>query len=134
MALLVYATAADYTAYTKKPAPADIDGDLERASERIDELLQGAVYATDSSEMPVDADLRAAIARATCAQAAWAREVGDPYGVASAFKKTDIGSVRLERASGSDASGPPRHAQDAKAILRRAGLLPGVVIDATAWR
>ncbi|MFG2076975.1 hypothetical protein [Nonomuraea maritima] len=130
--MLVYATPADYTDYTRAAAPADIEGELERASERIDELLTVAVYRTDETGMPVEADKREAIMRATCAQAAWSLEVGDKYGVASAYKSVRIGSVQLDR-GGNGESGPPRYAQDAVSILRRAGLLPGYVIDGPYW-
>jgi hypothetical protein len=126
--VLVYATPDDYTDYTKAPAPADIAGDLERASERIDELLLCAVYQVDADGRPKEHE---AIVRATCAQAAWSREVGDKYGVASAFKTVKLGSVQLERAGGE--SSPPRHAQDAVSILRGAGLLPGFVINGPYW-
>jgi hypothetical protein len=126
--VLVYATPDDYTDYTHTPAPADIAGDLERASERIDELLMCAVYRVDDAGTPTEPKEREAIVRATCAQAAWSREVGDKYGVASTFKVVKMGSVQLDRGGGSE-SGPPRHAQDAVSILRTAGLLPGYVID-----
>lgn len=130
---MVYATAADYAAYTGKPAPAGIDTVLARASERIDELLMTAVYdvdeTTDLPTNPTDAD---AIMRATCAQAAWSLAVGDQYGVAAAFSDVKIGSVSVKRAGGGG-SGPARHAPDAASILRTAGLLPGYVIDQGAW-
>ncbi|MEW1843143.1 hypothetical protein AB0392_34825 [Nonomuraea angiospora] len=131
--MVVYATAADYAAYTGQPAPAGIDAVLARASERIDELLVTAVYNVDPvTELPTDPKEAAAIARATCAQAAWSLAVGDPYGVAAAFKDVQIGSVKLSRAGGGE-TGPARHAPDAAAILRTAGLLPGFVIDHGAW-
>ncbi|WP_433444557.1 hypothetical protein [Nonomuraea sp. CA-141351] len=129
--MLVYATPDDYADYTRKPAPADIEGELERASERIDELLTVAVYRTDDTGMPIEPDEREALKRATCAQAAWSLAVGDPYGVASAYKDVQIGSVKL--GGRTDAGGPPRYAQDAVSILRRAGLLPGYVIDGPYW-
>ncbi|MER7363280.1 hypothetical protein [Nonomuraea wenchangensis] len=129
--LMVYATAADYAAYTDKPAPDGIDAVLQRASERIDELLIGAVYSTDDSEMPTDPKEKDAIMRATCAQAAWSLALGDPYGVASAFKDVQIGSVRL--GGRNTEGGPPRHAPDAARILHVAGLLPGYAFDTTAW-
>ncbi|WP_188197221.1 hypothetical protein [Nonomuraea sp. SYSU D8015] len=131
--MVVYATGADYAAYTGQPAPAGIDAVLARASERIDELLVGAVYDVDPvTELPTDPKEREAIARATCAQAAWSLAVGDPYGVAAAFSDVKIGSVSLKRA-GDGGSGPARHAPDAASILRTAGLLPGYVIDQGAW-
>lgn len=130
--MVVYATAADYAAFTGKPAPEGIDASLARASERIDELLIGAVYDTDDQEMPTDPRERDAITRATCAQAAWMLATGDPYGVAAAFKDISIGSVRLSRA-GSGESAPARHAPDAGRILHTAGLLPGYAFDVAAW-
>ncbi|WP_113705369.1 hypothetical protein [Nonomuraea lactucae] len=129
--MVVYATAADYAAYTDKPAPDGIAAALARASERIDELLLGAVYNTDDNEMPTDPKEREAIMRATCAQAAWSLALGDPYGVASAFKDVQIGSVRL--GGRNTDGGPPRHAPDAARILHTAGLLPGYVFDVAAW-
>jgi uncharacterized protein YciI len=129
--VLVYATASDYVDYTRKPAPADIEGELERASERIDELLTVAVYRTDESGMPSEPDERQAIQRATCAQAAWSLATGDPYGVASTYKDVQIGSVKL--GGRTDVGGPPRYAQDAVSILRRGGLLPGYIVDGPYW-
>jgi uncharacterized protein YciI len=132
--MVVYASAADYAAYTGQPAPPGIDAVLARASERIDELLVTAVYDVDeTTDLPTDAKEAEAIARAACAQAAWSLAVGDPYGVASAFKSVSIGSVKLDRAGGAEEAGPARHAPDAAAILRTAGLLPGFVIDQGAW-
>ncbi|MFG6197887.1 hypothetical protein [Nonomuraea sp. JJY05] len=52
--VVVYATAGDYAAYTAKTAPDGIEASLARASERIDELLIGAMYATDEQDMPTD--------------------------------------------------------------------------------
>ncbi|GGK90259.1 hypothetical protein Ppa06_58220 [Planomonospora parontospora subsp. parontospora] len=127
-----YATAADYAAYTGISAPADVDRRLERASERIDELLMGAVYAVDADERPTDPKVADALRRATCAQAAWTLAVGDEYGTASAFNRVEIGSVKLQRAD-SAAGTAPRHAPDAASILRMAGLLPGIVIDGSRW-
>lgn len=133
MPMPVYATAAQYEDYTGQTPPADIDRRLARASERVDELLRTALYAVDeATQLPTDPDYADAVARATCAQAAWMLAVGDEYGVAAAFKDVSIGSVRLSRAGGAN-SGPARHAPDAASILQQAGLLPGYVIDATTW-
>ncbi len=130
--MVVYATAADFEAFTGKPAPDGIASSLARASERVDELLLGAVYDTDDNEMPTDPKEREAIMRATCAQAAFMLATGDPYGVAAAFKDIAIGSVRLSRAGGGGAA-PARHAPDAARILHTAGLLPNYTFDTAAW-
>lgn len=128
---VVYATSDDYAAFTGQPAPEGTDAALARASERIDELLIGAVYDVDEQEMPTDPVKREAITRATCAQAAWSLALGDPYGVAAAFKDISIGSVRL--GGRNTEGGSPRHAPDAARILHVAGLLPGYAFDTAAW-
>ncbi|MFD8529415.1 hypothetical protein ACFV0L_18545 [Streptosporangium canum] len=127
-----YATAADYTAYTGQAGPNDMDRRLERASERIDELLFASIYPTDDEGMPIRPRDIDAMKRAVCAQAAWTLAVGDEFGVASAFKSVSIGSVRLDRGSSSDGP-PPRYAPDASSILQRAGLLPGYILDGSVW-
>ncbi|WP_214317045.1 hypothetical protein [Nonomuraea sediminis] len=127
-----YATAADYTAYTGQAAPDGIARRLERASERIDELLFASIYPTDDAGMPTRAKDADAMKLATCAQAAWTIAVGDEFGVAAAFKSVSIGSVRLERGNSGDAP-PPRYSPDASSILQRAGLLPGYILDGSVW-
>ncbi|WP_433355627.1 hypothetical protein ACQP25_17250 [Microtetraspora malaysiensis] len=130
---MAYATAADYTAYTGQATPpADIERRLERASERIDELLFASIYPTDDAGMPTRSKDADAMKRATCAQAAWTLAVGDEFGVASAFKSVSIGSVRLERGGSGDTQ-PARYAPDASSILQRAGLLPGYILDGSVW-
>ncbi|MDP9843255.1 hypothetical protein [Streptosporangium lutulentum] len=121
-----YATAEDYLDYTGKSGPADIERRLARASERIDEMLANAIYETDAQGLALDAEERDAMARATCAQAAWTLAVGDEHGTASAFKDVSMGSVRLSRVESKDGSAP-RYAQDAVSILLRAGFLIAVM-------
>lgn len=56
----VYATEADYTAYTGETAPANIDRLLRIASGVVDYLLTGRLYDVDASGMPTaPADLDA---------------------------------------------------------------------------
>ncbi|MGW4639555.1 hypothetical protein ACWEN6_13555 [Sphaerisporangium sp. NPDC004334] len=129
---LAYATSADYVNYTGQTPPADIARRLERASERVDEMLLSAVYATNNAGLPTDPDEADALKRATCAQAAWLIEHGDEYGVAAAFSEVEIASVRIKRAGG-DTGSPARHSPDAAAILHTAGLLPGYIIDGPPW-
>lgn len=124
--MTTYATAEDYSDYTGKPGPEDIDRRLARASERVDELLSTAIYETDAEGFPVDPTLRDAITRATCAQAAWTIAVGDEFGTASAFKDVSMGSVRLSRVD-TKTGEAPRYAQDAVSILLSAGFLIAVM-------
>ncbi len=123
---MTYATADDYTEYTGKPGPDDIDRRLTRASERIDELLSNAIYETNSEGFPVEPHLADAVRRATCAQAAWTLAVGDEFGTASAFKDVSMGSVRLARVD-TKTGEAPRYAQDAVSILLKAGFLIAVM-------
>ncbi|MBT2234758.1 hypothetical protein [Nonomuraea sp. NEAU-A123] len=129
---MAYATAADYTAYSGQAAPDDIDRRLERASDRIDEMLFASIYPTDDAGLPTRPEDVEAMKRATCAQVAWTVAVGDEFGVAAAFKSVSIGSVRLDRGGSGDAP-PPRYSPDASSILQRAGLLPGYILDGSVW-
>ncbi|WP_219470821.1 hypothetical protein [Nonomuraea rhizosphaerae] len=121
-----YATAQDYIDYTGTAGPDDITRRLTRASERVDEMLSNAIYETTAEGIAVDAVLKDAIMRATCAQAAWTLAVGDEFGTASAFKDVAMGSVRLARAD-SKTGEAPRYAQDAVSILLAAGFLIAVM-------
>ncbi|MFE1350147.1 hypothetical protein [Streptomyces sp. NPDC058757] len=107
----VYATAAQYEAYTGTPGPADIDVRLRRASAFLDrEVFRYCVYAKDDGGLPTDALVAQAFAEATSAQAEWGIDVGDTTGAAGVgWGKVEIGDVRLERSltatSGADAPG-----------------------------
>ncbi|MEV6569927.1 hypothetical protein [Streptomyces sp. NPDC051577] len=95
----IYATAEQYEAYTYGAAPDDIDYRLARASEFLDaQVLRLCRYAVDSTGLPTDSVVAAAIARAVCAQAMWGVEVGDITGAAGVgYGSAKIGSVDLGR-------------------------------------
>lgn len=129
MAALVYATAEQLAAWTGQPAPADADRLLARASEDIDDALATAVYDTDSTGMPTDAEIVSALADATCAQVEYQTATGDDgTGAAGRWSSVSIGPVSLSGRTNAP-SGPSDLdlAPRAERRLRRAGLLPGVV-------
>ncbi|MFE6225481.1 hypothetical protein [Streptomyces sp. NPDC057854] len=107
----VYATAAQYEAYTGAPGPADIDARLRRASAFLDaHVFRYCRYDVDGAGLPSALPVAAAFADAACAQAEWGIDVGDTTGAAGVgWGKVEIGSVRLERSltstSGADAPG-----------------------------
>ncbi len=75
----------------------------------------------DGDGRPADPEEREAVVRATCTQTGQVRRC-------LRRQTVKIGSVQLDRA-GTGNAGPPRYAQNAVSILRKAGLLLGYVID-----
>lgn len=86
-----------------------------------------AFYDTDVDGMPIDLEVLEAFRDATCAQAEYAKDTGDPNSVgANQYHAVSIGSVNLTRgynAGGSTA--PGRWSRKAWEILQRAGLISG---------
>lgn len=122
MGRMRYATPADWSSadvWGGNAADAPTQGELDRAGDRVAEMVRGAVYD------PKDAATRNALARATCAQAAFISDMGDPTGAVSAMGGASIGSVRLPGGSAEVAAraGGGRYAEEAVSILRVAGLL-----------
>lgn len=107
----IYATAAQYAAYTGQPAPTGIEARLAAASRMLDgQVFRLCWYEVDAAGLPSDATVAEAFADATCAQAQWGIDVGDTTGAAAVgWGSVEIGSVRLSRSvtatSGDDAPG-----------------------------
>ncbi|MDX3214569.1 hypothetical protein PV318_03285 [Streptomyces sp. ME02-6991-2B] len=130
MAGRVYATPEQLAAWTGRPAPADAERLLARASQDIDDALLTAVYYTDTAGMPTDPDVVAALADATCAQVEYQQATGDDgTGAAGRWGSVSIGPVALSdrRDTGPAAPDALDLAPRAARALRRAGLTPGVV-------
>lgn len=127
----VYATTTDYANDPRTGVP-DTSVSVRRAllvaGQRIDELLLTALYATDSTTLlPTDSAIGVALRDATIAQAAYAIEIGDPYGLGVAqYQSVSIGGVTLGRGStAAGSSTPGRYAPEARETLRAAGLVGG---------
>ncbi|WP_441251195.1 hypothetical protein [Kitasatospora sp. McL0602] len=106
----VYATVADYTAYTRQGAPPGIDRLLAQASAFVEsQVLRLAVYDVDpTTSLPTHPAVQAAIRDAVCAQAEWWGETGDPLGVAGQWQTLRIGSVHLQGPANSGAQSTAR--------------------------
>lgn len=120
----VYATTADYANYLHASPPQRSRRALWTASMNIDNMLLCAVYDVDDDGMPTDPEVIAAMRDATCAQADYAKTIGDPNGVgASQYHSVSIGSASLARGYNQKGSAAPgRYSPIAFEILQRAGL------------
>lgn len=132
----VYATTGDYATAIAEAPPTDVS--LRRvlavASARVDEMLHGAIYTTNTTTLlPTDTAVAAALRDATIQQAAYAIDVGDPYGLGvEQYQSVAIGGVSLGRGSGS-AAPAGRFAPDAMETLRAAGLTNVTPLPYTWW-
>jgi len=127
----VYATQADYeaSAYGAAPAPADITNRLTVASNDIDELALTAVYDTDETGAPTDAEVIEALKQATIAQAKYVIDRDDQAGTGRVATEVAIGSARIKygSADGGDGADAGAYAPKARSILHTAGLIPNTI-------
>lgn len=123
----VYATPEQLAAWTGQPAPPGAERLLARASEDVDDALLTALYATDSTGMPTEAKVAAALADAACAQVEYQAATGDDgTGAAGKWDAVSIGPVALSgRKQAPTGPGEVDLAPRAHRALTRAGLLPG---------
>lgn len=134
----VYATTGDYANTIPETPPTDISlrRVLRVASARVDEMLHGAIYATDSvTLLPTEAAVAVALRDATCQQAAYAIDIGDPYGLGTEqYQSVTIGAVTLGRSYGPGGGAiPSRYSTDAMETLRAAGLTGATPLPYTWW-
>ncbi|MER7464051.1 hypothetical protein [Streptomyces sp. NPDC097981] len=129
MARQPYATPEQLAAWTGQPAPADAERLLARAGEDIDSALLTAIYPVDEDGDPLDPEVRAALANATCAQVEHQLASGDDgTGAGGQWDSVSIGPVSLSGRSSRTAAAGVELAPRADRALRRAGLTPGRVI------
>ncbi|MFF4738783.1 hypothetical protein ACFY2W_23300 [Streptomyces sp. NPDC001262] len=125
----IYASPEQLTAWLGpgRPAPADAERLLVRASEDIDSALLTAIYAVDDDGDPLDPHIAQALADATCAQVEWQLATGDDgTGAGGVWDSVSIGPVSLSgRASRTTGASGVELAPRADRALRRAGLEPG---------
>jgi hypothetical protein len=113
---IVHATASDWDTYIGTTRPANLATLLRRASLDVDGELVAAVYRS------TDTDVVAALAEATCEQAAWRKTQGAAAGIdAAQYVSVSAGSISLSRRAGDDATRDTFSPQ-AFQVLQSAGL------------
>ena len=128
----VYATSAQYQAYTGDTPPADITVRLRRASAFLDsQVFRLCGYEVDEDGMPTNALVLAAFADACCAQVEWGVDVGDVTGAAAVgWGSVEIGSAKLSRSVTATSGDEAPARQIAPAVwdaLRSPDLTPDVL-------
>lgn len=104
---------------------------LATASSTIEHLTRNDVYDVDELGMPTDQTIADAFQDATCAQAAYAHEIGDVSGAGVGTGSMSIGSLSLggKRSNSQDTEDvlAALLSSEAVNILRNAGLATAVV-------
>lgn len=124
--MVAYATESELEDFLgEEPMPAGSARLLTRASQRVDEVLVGAVYAVDSAGLPTDEVVAAVLAEATLEQAHYMMGVGDDTGALAGFRSVSVGAVSYTRGSSTDGDQvTPRFADSMLGILQVGGLIP----------
>ncbi|MEV1079873.1 hypothetical protein AB0I98_16750 [Streptomyces sp. NPDC050211] len=130
----MFATPADYEAFTGQPAPANATRLLARASRLVTRATKAAIYDTDSAGYPSDPDVRDAFRDATCAQVAeWARReaaAADGGDVAAGpWTSVSAGSISLSRQSA-----PTEVAEDTELVPEAAEILEELDLCQVVWQ
>lgn len=116
----VYATQADLVDgewMTAQDIPADVGGQLRRASRLVDKATRTAVYAIGPDGAPTSPEVVAILRDATCAQVAYWAETGDASGAGAVWSETRIGGVSLRRADQAPGTVSGRYAPELGDIL-----------------
>lgn len=120
---MAYASVEELTDYMgTDPMPSNPARLLERASDKVDELLIGAEYETDDEGNPTETLVISALKKATLAQAHYMTAAGDETNASQQFTSVTQGSISYARSA--EAASQSRFSSDAVGVLRVAGLLP----------
>lgn len=129
--MTAYASAGDLANYLDPMSvPTNAAFHLRRAQIQVDDGLTGAVYAVDpETGLPSDPLCLAALRDASCAQAFFLAQVGDPSGANNRDGVTgySVGSISVTKNSNNvSAGGWAALCSDAQSILSNAGIKPFV--------
>lgn len=133
MATRIYATSAEYEAYTGQTPPSDIDQQLTNASRMlVAEVFRLCWYEVDEDGYPSNSLVREAFSDAVCAQVEWWDEIGDSTGAAAVgWGTVKLGSAQMSRsvtATSGAASAAREVAPKAWDALRSDDLTPDIFV------
>lgn len=121
----VYATVGEFMAFLDPdPVPANAGRLLKNASRKLDGMLIGARYDTDTDGMPTDPTILDLFREAVCLQAQYIADLGDETGANANVSTATVGSVTVTRALSLVGDGTPRVSPDMIELIRTSGLLP----------
>ncbi|MGW3154009.1 hypothetical protein [Streptomyces sp. NPDC001089] len=122
---MAYATEAEFAEFlAPDDPPPHAKRLLETASDLIDELLVGAVYAVDDQGNPSEPSVSDAVTKAVIYQAQYMAATGDETGANANVSSMSQGGLSIARTFGSNgASRVPRYSENAIGVLRTAGVL-----------
>jgi hypothetical protein len=130
----IYATPAEYEAFTGQPAPTNAARLLARASRLVSRDTKAALFEADPAGYPTDPDIRDAFREATCAQVAeWARresaaaDGGDV--TASPWTSVSAGSLSFSRQSA-----PATVSEDSTLCAEAVEILADLVLCQVVWQ
>jgi hypothetical protein len=123
-----YATVDQFSDYLDGDAlPAHPERLLERATDAVNELLVGAVWATSSTTgLPTDSTVADKLREAVCIQAHYMAEQDDELGTRPLYDSVSTGGVSYSRAAGANGALPSRHAPALLSYIRTAGFAFGI--------
>ncbi|MFI0939146.1 hypothetical protein [Streptomyces sp. NPDC021020] len=120
-----YATVEDFTDFLDPdPVPPNAARLLANASRKLDQLLIGAIYTTDSDGLPTDPELVEVFREAVCLQAQYIAGLGDETGANANVSQLQVGNQRMIRALSLVGSGTSRVSPEMLTLLQTEGLVP----------
>ncbi|MGA5209019.1 hypothetical protein ACWCV2_15495 [Streptomyces pseudogriseolus] len=130
----VFATVAEYEAFTGEAAPANAERLLARASRLVSAATKAALYDTDPAGFPSDTDVRDAFRDAVCAQVqVWAKRDAAGSGNASDPVASPWTSISAGGLSFSRQSAPVATADDTELTAEAAEILAELGLETAVW-
>lgn len=128
----VYATVQQLGDFlSPQPVPDNAERLLRNASRRLDGLLIGARYSTDTDGMPTEQDVIDLFREAVCLQVQYIVDLGDETGALANVTSQHVGEVSITRAVSAVGSGTPRVSPEMIELLRTSRLAHAH--PATGW-
>lgn len=135
MTLPVYATVEEFTSFLDPdPVPDNARRLLTNASRRLDGLLIGARYDTDTNGMPTEPDVIDLFREAVCLQAQYIADLGDETGANANVSSQHVGEVSVTRALSLVGNGTPRVSPEMLELLRTSQLAHAHPFVGVDWR